>query len=254
MAKVNDYDRFAAIRQKALIHGAMLPHRFVEKPAMKKLLTNLENNKVLMLGCGSGEESKLLEEFGAGEMYGIDLSPESIKLAIKTYSKHKFLVGDMHHLEFIDEQFDFVYSSLTVHYSADPLIVYKEVFRVLKPGGSFQFSVGHPVRWASERVEIDGVTTKILGFTNSHAEKPKLYGNYSEFKRYDDVSSRGEVLRLWVGPPSMHFNLLKDAGFVVKEFVETKAVEECKEIDPFYYERFSRFPQFTIFVAEKPKI
>lgn len=121
----------------------------------------------------------------------------------------------------------------------------------LKPGGSFQFSVAHPVRWASERTEIDGAITKIIGFTNSRAEKPKIYGNYLEFKRYDDVSSRGEVLRLWVGPPSMHFSLLKEAGFTVKEFVETKAIEGCKEVDPFYHERFSHFPQFTIFVAEK---
>ena len=48
--------------------GEKLPHRFVEKPAMRKLLPNLANKKVLMLGCGTGEESLLLEELGATAM------------------------------------------------------------------------------------------------------------------------------------------------------------------------------------------
>ncbi|MEI6054386.1 MAG: class I SAM-dependent methyltransferase [Candidatus Saccharibacteria bacterium] len=254
MIKINDYDNFAAKRQEGLVNGTIFSHRFVEKPAMKKLLRNLSGNKVLMLGCGTGDESKLLEEFGASDMHGVDLSSESIMLAKGAYPKHEFLVGDMHHLQFDDEFFDFIYSSLTVHYSADPLSVYKEIFRVLKPGGSFQFSVGHPVRWASESIEIDGLGMKILGFSGNYDEKPRLYGNYSEFKKYDQVFPSGEVLSFWVGSPSMHYNLLKAAGFIVKEFIETKAVEECKDVAPFYYERFSRFPQFMIFVAEKPKI
>ena len=51
----------------------------------------------------------------------------------------------------------------------------------------------------------------------------------------------------------MHFGLLRNVGFEVTDFVETKAVEECKEVDENYFQRFSHFPQFVVFVAKKPE-
>jgi ubiquinone/menaquinone biosynthesis C-methylase UbiE len=248
---INDYDTYAAQRQAELKKGEKLPHKFVEKPAMRKLLPNLDGKKVLMLGCGTGEESVLLEEYGAESMQGIDLSSESIRLASESYPKHIFTVSDMHKLDFADNSFDFVYSSLTVHYSSNPLEVYKEVLRVLKPGGSFQYSIGHPMRWASERVVIDKIPHKLMGYTEGDSNT-KLIGNYSDFREYDETFPSGEVLRFWIGPPSLHFGLLRDAGFVVTDFVETKAISECREVDENYFQRFSHFPQFVVFAAQKP--
>ncbi len=204
-------------------------------------MPDLTGKRILLLGCGSGEESKLLEEFGATNLVGIDLSVESIKLAKESYPGYEFTVGDMHRLAFADREFDFVYSSLTVHYSDNPLAVYKEVGRVLKPGGSFQFSVGHPVRWASDVANVDGRQVRLLGYTEGK-DKPKLYGKYHTFSRHQDAFSDGMVVQYWIGPPSMHFNLLKQAGFTV---------EACNDIDPYYYERFSEFPQWAVFVAKK---
>ena len=250
MTDINDYERYAAARQEELQKGSMKPHRFVEKPAMKSILPNLKDKHILLLGCGTGEESILLEEFGATNMIGVDLSEASIKLAQASYPQHTFKVGDMHTLDFEDETFDFVYSSLTIHYSATPEKVYQEIFRVLKPGGQVQFSVGHPMRWASERIELNGVSTKLMGYTEGD-EEVRLYGSYSAHKEYAETFPSGEVLSFWVGPPSMYFNLLKNAGFRVDEFIETKAVEETKEADINYYQRFSNFPHFTIFSATK---
>lgn len=247
---VNDYDYYAAQRQEELQKGEKLPHRFVEKPAMKKLLPDLTNKKTLMLGCGTGEESVLLEQFGAQSMTGIDISTKSIELASQSYPAHSFHVGDMHNLDFEDASFDFVYSSLTVHYSARPIDVYKEVWRALKPGGIFQFSVGHPLRWASERVVLDGVSHKLMGYAEGN-EKPRLFGSYSSFQQYEETFPNREVLRFWIGPPSMHFGLLREVGFEVTDFVETRAVEDCRAVDENYYERFSNFPQFAVFVAKK---
>jgi len=252
MANVNDYDAVAAKRQERFKKGESLPHRFVEKPAMKKLLPDLNGQTVLMMGCGTGEESKLLVERGATELIGIDLSTVSIKLAQEAFPNHKFQVGDINKLEFDDATFDFVYSSLAVDYTADPLGVYKEVARVLKPNGVFQFSVPHPVRWSSEQVEVEGVPTRLLGFAESK-EQPRVYGNYSDYQEHAHsfLLSPDDPLNIWVGPPSMHFNMLKQAGFRVEEFVETRAIEEAKQVDEYYYDRFSKLPQFTIFQAIK---
>lgn len=252
MEKFNDYNRTAAKRQDRFKKGESLPHRFVEKPAMRSILPNLKGKKVLMLGCGTGEESQLLSENGATELMGIDISDESIRLAKKAYPDYQFQIGDINKLDFSKEEFDFVYSSLAVDYTNDPLRVYKEVYRVLKMDGMFQFSVPHPVRWASEVIDIDGVQTRVMGFVESK-ERPKVYGNYSDYTENEHffTLSPDDPLRIWVGPPSMHFRLLKESGFTIEEFIETKAIEEVKEVDEYYYERFSRLPQFTIFQAVK---
>lgn len=250
MTSTNDYDKFAAQRQERFKKGESLPHRFVEKPAMRSILPDLTNKSVLMLGCGTGEESKLLEEFGAKSMHGIDLSEVSVGLANETYPEHTFMQGDMHKLDLPDSNFDFVYSSLTIHYSENPQAVYQEVMRILKPGGRLQFSVGHPMRWASARIDIDGLSSKVMGYTEGD-EDFRAYGSYSNFDKYDETFSSGETLSFWVGPPSMHFKLLKESGFTVSEFIETKAIEEAQEVNPNYFKRFSQFPQFTIFAADK---
>ena len=158
---INDYDKFAEKRQQDLINGMKPSHRFVEKPMMKSMLPDLKNKKILMLGCGTGEESKLLETFGASskQLIGIDLSNKSIEIAKNTYPDIEFVVGDMNNLPFENECFDFVYSSLAIHYNATPEKTYKEVYRVLKPDGLFLFSVGHPLRWSSEEKNIENSGT-----------------------------------------------------------------------------------------------
>lgn len=218
---------------------------------MKKLLPNLTGKKILLLGCGTGEETQLLEEFGAKDIHGIDISEASITLAQATYPAHHFSVGDMHHIDFADSSFDFIYSSLAIHYSETPQTVYDEAFRVLKPGGSFQFSVGHPVRWATELVNIRGDDIIMAGFAIK-AEKPRLYGTYSEFKSHEARLPNSQRERIWIGPPSMHFSLLQSAGFTIDNFVETKPDEALMQVDEAYYQRCSRFPQFAVFVATKP--
>ena len=181
---------------------------------------------------------------------GIDISRGSIDLANVVYPQHVFQVGDMHKLEFQDEAFDFVYSSLTVDYTGNPLLVYQEMFRVLKPKGQLLFSVPHPMRWSTEEVRIDGVGASVMG--SAESAHPRLFGSYMDYRereyRFDDENS---VLRFWTGPPSMHFRLLKEAGFLIEEFVETTPVEECRGVNPYYYERYSNFPQFSIFLATR---
>lgn len=246
---VNDYDSFAKVRQERLQKGS-LPHRYIEKPMMQRMLPNLAGLRVLMIGSGTGEESEMLFAAGATELVGIDTSKESVALAIRTYPKATFQVGDMHTLEFPDSSFEFVYSSLTVHYSSHPIDVYQEIGRVLKPGGRFLFSVAHPMRWAIEYTSIDGVPTYLMG-SSDDKNKPHLYGSYLKFAEYEHSFISGEKLKFWVGPPSMHFSLLQASGFDVKKFEEAKVTDECKSVAPFYYDRWSNFPQFTGFLVVK---
>lgn len=252
----NNYDKFAKKRQQDLVNGLKPSHRFVEKPMMKSMIPNLSGKKILLLGCGTGEESVLLEEFGAlaKNIIGIDLSSNSINIAQQTYPSVEFVIGDMNSLPFVDNQFDFVYSSLAIHYSATPEKVYQEVYRVLKEDGLFLFSVAHPLRWSSEEKEIDGEIIRIIGNAKNDKSK-KVYGKYHTFEKHTFSSfawqNDDEVLEFYVGSPSMHFKLLRKANFQILDFTESKCIEEAKAVDINYYTKNAEIPQFMAFLAKK---
>lgn len=247
---VNDYDKFAKERQDQLKKGEKRPHRFIEKPMMRGLLSNLTGKKVLMLGCGTGEESIMLKEFGAIDIVGIDLSEESIRLAKQSYPDCEFFVGDMHKLPFSDNSFDFVYSSLAIHYSSNPEIVYREIYRILKSNGQLLFSVGHPLRWACDEIEISGEKCRTI----SHGiddENSIIHGNYNTFKQHNHYFKNGEVLSFYVGSPSFHFKKLKKSGFIIEDLSEGICIDECKDIDYNYWNKYHEIPQFMSFLVTK---
>lgn len=256
MNNSNDYDKYALKRQQDLINGMKPSHRFVEKPMMKSMMPSVAGKKVLMLGCGTGEESLLLESFGvkSSDIVGIDLSSKSIEIAKDTYPNVTFVVGDMNKLPFEDNSFDFVYSSLAVHYSDTPDDVYKDVYRVLKSDGLFLFSVAHPLRWASTECMIENIPIRVIGAAKED-DKSLVYGNYNTFAKHTFSSfawqDDGEVLEFYVGSPSMHFKYLKQAHFDVLDFTESKCIEEAKDVDINYYTKNVEVPQFMAFLAKK---
>ena len=247
---VNDYDKFAKERQEQLKKGEKRPHRFIEKPMMRELLPDLAGKKVLMLGCGTGEESLLLREFGASDIIGVDLSEESIRLAKESYPECEFIVGDMHKLPFSDKSFDFIYSSLAIHYSDSPEDVYKEMYRLLNDNGQLLFSVGHPLRWACLDVDVNGVTCRMIAHGVDN-ENDAVFGNYNTFKKHDHYFKNGEVLSFYVGSPSYHFKKLIKSRFVVENFSEGICTDECKSIDFNYWNKYHEIPQFMAFLVRK---
>lgn len=92
--------------------------------------------RVADLGCGSGVFTDLLSKLGY-EAIGLDLSPKLIALARSKYPKVEFLEGDVEQLPFADNSLDGVLLSGLVHHLPDPSRCAREVFRVLKSGGSF---------------------------------------------------------------------------------------------------------------------
>ena len=247
---VNDYDKFAKERQEMLKKGTKRPHRFIEKPMMRELLPDLSGKKVLMLGCGTGEESLMLNEFGATDNIGVDLSEESIRIAEKSYPNCKFIIADMHKLPFENNEFDFVYSSLAIHYSENPEIVYKEIYRILKVNGELLFSVGHPLRWACEERTIDNVDCRVIAH-GIHDDSSVVTGNYNSFKKHEHYFKNGEILSFYVGSPSFHFKALRRAGFLVEDFSEGICTDEAKEIDYNYWNKYHEIPQFMAFLCKK---
>ena len=154
-------------------------HAYYEKPAMYALLPELNGKDVLSVGCGSGEDSIYLKRQGAKRSVGIDITPELVAIAEKSYSECEFRVMNMEHLDFPDAYFDFAYSSLAIHYVEDWTKVLKEVYRVLKLGGSFLFSCGHHVKFCMEDADSEGYSIKKLEIAkNKSSGELTIAGDY----------------------------------------------------------------------------
>lgn len=105
---------------------------------------------VLDVGCGGGFLSNDLARAGF-QVTGVDLSPESLKIAEAYDETHsvKYEVADAFNLPYPDESFDSVTAMDFLEHIDDPEKVIREFSRVLKPHGLFFFHTfnRNPVSW-----------------------------------------------------------------------------------------------------------
>ena len=99
-----------------------------------------QGDKVLDLGCGCGAIAEHIAELTGATPYGINLDGSQIEKSWKNPNlpSSNFTIGDFNKpLEFDDGAFDAVYAIQPMTYVSDHEFTFKEVFRVLKPGGMF---------------------------------------------------------------------------------------------------------------------
>lgn len=113
------------------------------------LIEHVTDLRVLELGCGSGHSLKYLAERGAGELWGLDLSPVQIAFAEETLRP---FASRVHLVESPMEAnpgiplgcFDLVYSIYGLGWTTDLAATLSLVARYLRPGGAFVMSGEHP--------------------------------------------------------------------------------------------------------------
>lgn len=114
---------------------------------LQKLLPDFRDKRVLDLGCGYGWHCKYAAEHGASYILGTDISEKMLTAAREKNpgASIEYRRAAMEDLRFPDGAFDVVLSSLAFHYVEEfgPLV--EQISRWLNPGGSFVFSVEHPV-------------------------------------------------------------------------------------------------------------
>lgn len=103
--------------------------------------TNIQSGStVLDIGSGPGHVAGAIAETGA-VVTGIDFSARMVEVARQHYAQATFLEADAERLPFDEASFQSVVSNFVVHHLARPDVVFREVCRVLEPGGSFAFVV-----------------------------------------------------------------------------------------------------------------
>ncbi len=108
----------------------------------------LKPKSILDVGCGTGYCSRQLRQiFSRAKVTGIDIAPGMIEQAKKQqtlFNKIDYQIGDAEALNFSDNTFDLVFSSLTIQWMTDLKQTFSELNRVLKPGGLLIFSTLGP--------------------------------------------------------------------------------------------------------------
>ena len=90
-------------------------------------------NRVLDVGCGSGEISLEIQRAGY-DVVGLDFSQVAIDIAAKQGLPCHVVDVD-EGIPFDDNEFDFVWATDVLEHVFDPIFVLKEMNRVLVPGG-----------------------------------------------------------------------------------------------------------------------
>ncbi len=137
-------DLFTSYSKKLFDESVELFHK--RHKMWGKDLNWFKDKVCLDAGCGGGRYVVALAQLGAKKVYGIDVSERAVEAA-KQRCKERGLantdiqVGSVLNLPFPDNTFDFVVSTGVIHHSADPYKAFRELTRVLKPGGKMFLSV-----------------------------------------------------------------------------------------------------------------
>ena len=118
----------------------------------KYIPKNLTGKRLLDIGCGEGNDLNYFKGLGA-EIYGIDINATAVRIA-----QDRFALGEQNikatnasTLNFPDSTFDVVTSNYVLQSIEELEPVFKEIDRVLKPGGEFVFLATHPMRQYFEK-------------------------------------------------------------------------------------------------------
>ena len=247
---IKAYDDYAARWANRLDEKENLAHEYLEKPAMYGKLPDLHDKNVLCLGCGTGQECLQLTGRGA-QVIGTDISSGVIDLAKKKYPHLDFRVMNMEKLDFPDASFDYVYSSLVMHYVKDWSKTLHEVFRVLKNNGTFLFSTHHPVRWGMESERNDKEHRIRLEYYKKKSGSYEIHGDYLTTRKVSDLWFGDFQVSYYHKPLGEIMREIRESGFEIVDFLEPKATEGAKKLKPSFYEIHQKIPMFMIFELKK---
>jgi SAM-dependent methyltransferase len=179
---------------------------------------------VVDLGSGGGFDCFLAaKRVGpTGRVIGVDMTPDMVSNARKNAEKMEmnnveFRLGEIEILPIADNSADIIMSNCVINLSPDKLSVYREAFRVLKPGGRLAISDILATAALPEEVQRDlaSVAACVGGAaTIEDTEKLLKESGFQGIKIKPNAESR-ELIRQW--DPAKSENAV---DYVVSAYIE----------------------------------
>jgi ubiquinone/menaquinone biosynthesis C-methylase UbiE len=228
-------------------------------PAFFEMLPDVKGRSGLDIGCGEGNNTRLLSGLGA-RVTGFDISEIFIRYAKRPPAPHKsnpdYLVGNAVEIPFADSAFDFATGFMSFMDIPETDRVLAEAYRVLKPGAFLQFSITHPCfntlnhrnlrneNGITYAVEVGGYFEKTDGQLAEwifSAAPPEETDGVPSFK----IPVFNRTLSEWL-------NLLADTGFILEHLEEPRPDDQTVGEYPVLQDaQVTAF--FLILRARKPK-
>lgn len=168
--------------------------------------------RVLDLGCGDGQISRLLADAG-GRVVGVDPTWNQIRVAHERGGGAAYARSEAAELPFVDGSFDAVLACLVFEHIDDVDGAIAEVARVLRPGGQFSFFLNHPL-----------LQTPGSGWIDDHTvDPPEQYwriGPYLVEQDSIEQVEHGVFIRFVHRPLSRYLNSLAEQGLLLERMVE----------------------------------
>jgi len=230
----------------------------INSPAFFKMLPDIKNLKGLDIGCGEGYNTRITAKKGA-KLVAIDISDVFISSAKETELQDP--LGIIYETEsaitlpYLENEFDFAIATMSLMDIPETEKAITEAFRVIKPGGFFQFSITHPCffvsKWNWVRNE-EGIKTGLIVeeyFTKQEGQIEEwIFGaapkDMTDKMRKFKIPRFTKTLSEWL-------NLLIKVGFVLEEFCEPYPEDEILKNFPEEYDS-TIIPYFLIIRCRKP--
>lgn len=128
---------------RLMLAGMNFGHNQISLWCIKNCIQLNGNEDILDIGCGGGKNISNLLKRTSGKVCGIDFAEQSVIKSKKTNSKAilqgraEIQEASVFSIPYEDENFDVATALETIYFWPNIIEDFKEVHRVLKPGGKF---------------------------------------------------------------------------------------------------------------------
>jgi len=113
--------------------------RYIIKRILEKYLNNVHDNEILDIGCGTGENIRLLKDYG--HVVGMDSSREAIEICRENGLNDVFHSSNINEIGLHNKCFDIITAFDVLEHLDDDVEFLKEIKQYLMPGGRLILSV-----------------------------------------------------------------------------------------------------------------
>ncbi|MFC7624622.1 class I SAM-dependent methyltransferase [Microlunatus sp. GCM10028923] len=204
--------------------------RILEWDAQRELIGDLGGRDVLDIGCGDGSKTVELAAAGARSVVGIDIAGQFVTPPDRLeVSLHQGDLSELAtHPALRGRRFDIVTALMSLGYARDTVATLKAIREALRPGGHVVIARAHPLRFAVERSEQQGIG---LGDAY-HQTSPVTY--QAGWNAEVTLTHRAETFGAMI-------NDLSEAGLYVDRVVEPQLSEEARHRYPHKQAWLSRY-------------